>query len=281
MRLIAGLCMTILFLSSELNAQETSAKQERWAVYYTDKLPASAFESLDTLAFDSDYHPALEPLKAQGKTLLGYISLGEAEKYRSYFKEIKTQNLLLKGSTLWKGHYIIDVRKAAWQDMVLDKLIPPILAKGFDGIMIDTIDSAVDREINDPKKYAGMKKSAIQLIKAIRARYPDIKIMMNRGLEILPDVAGDLDMFMAESIYTDWVPNPKKPVLVKEQDYQEYLRIINNARTIAPNLKVYSLDYWQMNDIKGVRHIYAKQREQGFVPYVSTMDLQHFHPEPQ
>ncbi|MCE2927874.1 MAG: endo alpha-1,4 polygalactosaminidase [Rickettsiales bacterium] len=266
---------------SMMTASHANTAPERWVVYYTDKLPASAFEAYDVIAFDQKYHPPLEPLKAQGKTLLGYISLGEAEKYRSYFNAIKKKGLLHQSSTLWKGHYYIDVRKPAWTKMVLDELIPPILAKGFDGIMIDTMDSAIEPEMQNPKKYPGMKKASIELIKAIRTRYPDIKIMVNRGLEILPEMAPHIDMLMAESTYTDWVPNPKKPVLVKPETYQYYLDIIAKGRAANPKLKVYSMDYWDMSDTDGVKAIYAKQREQGFVPYVSTMDLQHLHPEPQ
>ena len=258
-----------------------AAEPERWVVYYTDKLPASAFEAFDVIAFDSEHHPDIAPLKAKGKMVLGYISLGEAEKYRSYFNTIKERKLLLGKSDLWKGHYYIDVRKKEWTQMVLNELIPPILEQGFDGIMIDTIDSVIEPEIQAPEKYAGMKQGAVRLIKSIRARYPDIKIMVNRGFGILTEIAGDIDMVMAESVYTDWVPNPKKPVLVDKETYQYYLGIINSARDHAPNLKVYSMDYWDMSDSEGVRHIYAAQRRQGFVPYVSTMDLQHLHPEPQ
>ncbi|MFW0778225.1 MAG: endo alpha-1,4 polygalactosaminidase [Rickettsiales bacterium] len=254
---------------------------ERWVVYYTDKLPASAFSDYDLIAFDSDHHPDLLPLKAQGKILLGYISLAEAETYRSYYKKIKDKGLLLENNNLWKGHVIIDVRKEEWERMLLDELIPPILAQGFDGIMIDTIDSAIYPEIEHPEKYAGMKQGAVKLVKAIRARYPNIKIMINRGLEIADQTAPYIDYLMAESTLTDWVPDPTKPKLVDEATYQRYLEMIRQARAASPTLKIYSMDYWDMNDAQGVKSIYARQRAQGFVPYVSTMDLQHLHDEPK
>jgi endo-alpha-1,4-polygalactosaminidase (GH114 family) len=165
--------------------------------------------------------------------------------------------------------------------MLIEELIPPILAKGFDGILIDTMDSVVQPEIDDPIKYQGMKNAAIKLIKDVRAAYPNMKIMMNRGLEILPDVASDIDYVMAESVYTDWVPNPKKPVRVSKETNDYYLDLIKRSQAISPKLKVYSMEYWDMKDIKGVQQIYKDQRALGWVPYVSTMDLQHHTPEPQ
>ena len=266
-----------LILLPALNA----VKPERWVVYYTDKLPSSAFENYDLIVFDADIHPHLLPLKAQGKTILGYISLGEAESYRGYFNEIKKKKLLLKANHHWKGHYIIDVRKQAWQEMVLDELIPPILAQGFDGIMIDTIDSVTYLEVISPKKYGGMQKASADLIKAIRARYPDIKIMLNRGFEILPQVASDIDMVMAESIYTTRDTKTKKPKFVQKDEYQNYLKMLNEAKAKSPKLKICSINYWLPNDKEGIKKIYSEQRAQGFIPYVSTDDLQNIVEEPK
>ncbi len=278
---IAGLIMASMLLIHSAKAQEIPANPERWVIYYTDKLPASSFTAYDVIAFDSDSHPPIADLKAQGKTLLGYISFGEAESYRSYFKKIKEKKLFFGDSTLWKGHYYIDVRNEAWTKMLIEELIPTILAKGFDGILIDTMDSVVQPEIDNPVKYKGMKRAAIKLIKDVRTAYPDMKIMMNRGLEILPDVAVDVDYVMAESVYTDWVPNPKKPVRVSKETNDYYVDLIKKSQAISPKLKVYSMEYWNMKDTAGVKQIYRDQRALGWVPYVSTMDLQHHTPEPQ
>lgn len=275
---------TITMLTSAMSSHDASLENkepERWVIYYTDKLPASEFAAYDLVVFDSDHHPPIEGLKAQGKTVLGYISFGEAETYRSYYKKIKEKNLFFGTSDLWKGHHYIDVRNPEWTRMLIEELIPQILAKGFDGIIIDTMDSVVQPEIDDPVKYKGMKQAAIQLIKDVRAAFPHMKMMMNRGLEILPDVAADIDYVMAESTYTDWVPNPKKPVRTSPETYRYYVNLIDKAQQISPKLKVYSMEYWDMKDIEGVKQIYRDQRAQGWVPYVSSMDLQHHTPEPK
>jgi len=265
------LFLSLLFLC--IAGHAWAAAPERWVVYYTDKLPAEKFSSFDTLIFDSDSHPPLAPLKVKGKTLLGYISLGEAEKYRKFYPAIKQKGLLLKANKLWKGHTIIDVRKQAWADMVVNELIPGILAQGFDGIMIDTIDSVT--------QYDDMREGAMNLIRAIRARYPDIKIMLNRGFEILPYVAKDIDMVMAESTYTDIQPGAKKAIIVPEATQREYMNILTQAKQAAPGLKIYTIDYWPLKDIAGVKAIYAAQRARGFVPYVCKLDLQSLCEEPK
>lgn len=261
--------------------QERQSIPERWVAYYTDKLPAGTFKSYDLIVFDRESHPPLETLKAQRKILLGYLSLGEAEKYRSNYAAIKEDNLLLKTSHHeWRGNPVIDGRKPEWSAYVLDVLIPDILAQGFDGIMIDTADSIIHVQAQNPTRYAGLQEALAQLIKQIRTRYPNIKIMLNRGFEILPQVEGDIDMVLAESIYADWkTGNPS--ALFPAETYQRYVDLLKASQQRAKKLKVYTIDYWPPEDAEGIKNIYAAQRAQGFIPYVSTPDLQSVVPEPQ
>ena len=263
--------LSLLFLLA-LPAAAWSA-EERWAVYYGDKLPAEQFVGFDVIVFDREHHPPLETLQA--KTLLGYISLGEAESYRGDFDEVKQKGFLLGRNEQWKDHAVIDLRKPEWKAYVLDVLIPATLAEGFGGVMLDTIDSPLQLETDQPEKYKGMREAAADLIRSIRARYPDIKIMLNRGFDILPQVAGNIDMVMAETIYTDWQPGKKNPVLQPQEEYAAYVTTLKEAQRVSPTLKVYSLDYWPSKDEKQVRAIYARQRSEGFIPYVApTLSLE-------
>lgn len=250
-------------------AQADSEAKERWAVYYGDALAVENFFPFDLVVFDSEKHPPLRPLRNQKKTLLGYLSLGEAESYRPDFEEIKKRGLLLEENKQWPGHYLIDIRNPEWGKYVIEEKIPEILYKRFDGIMLDTLDTPLSVE----KKYPGMREAAIRLLRAIRMHYPDIKIMLNRGFETLPDSAPSIDMLLAESILADG-SDPKKPKFFDEAIYQSITATIRAAQQVEKNLKIYTLDYWDMKDREGIKAIKAKQRDNGFIPYVSTPDLQ-------
>jgi len=255
------------------------AAAERWVVYYGNQLPPSAFSSYDVIVFDSDNHPDLAPLK--DKTVLGYLSLGEAESYRNYYNDLKKQKLLLTDNKAWKNHAVIDIRKPEWKAYVLDILIPATLKQGFDGVMLDTIDSPLALEHDNAKKYAGMREAAADLIGSIRVRYPTMKIMLNRGFEVLPQVAEEIDMVMAETVYTDWQPG-KKPVIQSKEQVDAYVATLAEVKRIAPAVKIYSIDYWPAKDTTQVADIYAFQRQAGFVPYVApSLDLQSIGSEPK
>lgn len=236
---------------------------ERWVVYYGGDLPAETFFPFDVIVFDRQTHPPLAPLKEKRKTVLGYVSLGEAETFRDNFEWIKKQQLILNTGPEWKGNPAIDVRKPEWEKYLLEEIIPGVISQGFDGIMIDTADSTIWLEHTLPRRYPGLQKAAVGIIKKIRARFPDLTIMLNRGFPLLPQVGGDIDMVLAESIFD----SPGHP-------YRSYVDELKNMQQQFPNLKIYSLDYLDAGQFERKKRIYQTQREQGFIPYVAPHGLQ-------
>ncbi len=268
-----------MFLCALLMVVYGMLRPEHWVVYYNNALSPESFQTFDLIVFDSDSHPPLAPLQDKKKTLLAYMSLGEVNSSRSYFKELQDKQFFIKENKQW-GSWVVDVRRPEWTAYVNDTLIPAVLAQGFNGIMIDTVDSVTALEDGDPVTYVGMKQAAVHMIKDIHRRYPNLKIMINRGFDILPEVGGDVDMVLAESVYTDIPAGAKVPVVVADATYRDYIALLRGARKQFPKLKVYTLDYWLPSDTHGVKRIYKAERRQGFIPYVSTNDLQNVYPEP-
>ena len=257
------------------------AHAESWIVYYSDKAPIEAFDAYKVLVFDSDFHPPLEPLLEQKKILLGYLSLGEVEHVRHYFGHVKDEGILLHENQYWKGSYFVDVRDPRWTKRVIEELIPAILHQGFRGVFLDTLDNPPHLERQDPEKYGGMITAAARLVRTIRRHYPTMPIMMNRGYELLPEVEGHIDILLAESFFTDYDFDTKVYSKVPPDLYQEQLLIINAAKTRQPGLRIFTLDYWNPEDTKGIARIYSEQRGNGFSPYVATIELDRIVEEPK
>ena len=268
--------IAMLLKSANLLAGESDS----WVVYYHNNLTPEAFTSYSLVILDSDAHPPISPMLSSGKTVLGYISLGEIADYRSWYKEVSKEGLLLNENQFWPGSYLIDLRDHRWTKRVIEELIPKILRQGFSGIFIDTLDNAAELERIDKKKYAGMTSSAVDLIKAIRRHYPEIKIVLNRGYDLLPHVGGEIDIALGESVYSTYNHQTKKYGLVNKNLYKQQVDILQNAAKQFPDLQIYTLDYWEPEDFKGIKKIYKTQRENGFVPYVSTIGLDRIVAEP-
>jgi polysaccharide biosynthesis protein PelA len=254
--------------------------QTRWAAYYSNTASVREFDAFSLLVLDSDGHPPLGPLSSQGKTLLGYLSLGEVENNRRHFEAVKNEGILLQENRNWKGSYFVDVRDPHWKKRVLDQLIPEILQKGFAGVFLDTLDDSSYLEKLDPKKYAGMNSAAAGLVVAIRQRFPSIKIMMNRGFDLLPKVAGAIDYELSESIFADYDFARKIHREVPRDLYRQQVDALKAAQVGTPKLQVFTLDYWDPRDSKGIARIYEEQRKNGFIPYVATVALDRIVAEP-
>ncbi len=253
---------------------------KRWVVYYGENLPQSHYEPYQVVVLEPDQHPEIMLLLEQGKTVLGYISLGEVSKDRSYFNEVKNQGLLFEKNNNWPDSYFIDLRRKEWTERVIQELIPNILFQRFSGIFIDTIDNAEAMEKNNPAKYGGMMKAAINLIKTIRLHFPQIKIMLNRGFALLPEFNDELDMVLAEEIFAEHNFTTGKNKVGNQAVYMELVEELKAAQKKNPKMEVYTLDYWDPKDPDGIKLIYKAQRKQGFIPYVATIKLNEIIPEP-
>jgi len=173
------------------------------------------------------------------------------------------------------------VRDPRWQRRIIEQMVPATLARGFNGIFLDTLDSPIELERAHPKEYGGMSAAAANLVKALRASFPRISIMMNRGYGILPTVAPFIDAELGESVYSTYDFEHKTYRLVSTADYREQVQLLKNARLLNRRLVIRSLDYWDPLDTEGVRRIYREQQANGFEPYVATIGLDHIVREPR
>ncbi len=263
-----------------MGAGVSAAADVRWGVYYADRATMQEYSRFKLLVLDSDHHAPLAPLAKDGKTVLGYLSVGEVGSHRPYFAAVQHDGLLLQENENWKGSFFVDVRDRRWTTLIVDQLVPRILSQGFAGVFLDTLDNPGHLERTDPQKYRGSVSAAADLVKAIRRRYPAIKIMMNRAYELLPQVEALIDYELGESVFTDYDFRNKRYGYVPRAQYQEQVQLLTAARRRRPDLQVVTLDYWNPADQDGIARIYDEQRKNGFSPYVATIALDQFVAEP-
>lgn len=253
----------------------------KWVVYFTDKEDLSAFKPYQWVVLDRFEHPSIRPLVDQGKQVFGYVNLGEVENYTPWFDELKKEEILLVENEDWPGSFMIDLRDYRWTKRLIEQIIPFVLFKGFNGLFLDTIDNAAFLEELDPEKYKGMKEAALKLIKTIRYNYPEIKLMVNRGLDIAEEMAPYIDSLLGEVIFTDYNFKKKSYFWNSKKEQEGGIDQMKRAKAKNPKLELLSLDYWNPQDIRTVKNIYNISEKEGFSPYVSTIELDEIIPEPK
>ena len=250
-----------------------------WGVDYgpaTDSLVARTY---DLLVLEPHHPRPIAPLRKVGGTLLGYVSFGEVERSRPYHARLAAAGALGDPNPNWPDARHVDLRHPAWRDAVLNEIVPGILALGYDGIFIDTLDNAEAMEIADARLSAGMVAAAATLVADVRTRFPRIRIMLNRGYAALPLAARSIDYLLGEAMASRWSFADKRYELLPAADWAWQADRLRAARVANPALTLATLDYWDPTDRRGVADLYARERAAGFMPYVATLALDRLLPE--
>jgi len=118
-----------------------------------------------------------------------------------------------------------------------------------------------------------MSAAAAHLVRALREAFPRIRIMVNRGYELMPEIAASIDSLMGESVYSTYDAAGNRYHRVPAAQYRQQVFLMRQALHWNPRLRLCSLDYWNPGDTKEIRHIYQVERNNGFAPYVATPEL--------
>lgn len=234
--------------------------------------PAELYD-YEVLVLDAEIDEAVLRGCAAGASRLGYLSLCEVNMTRGYAPEVASQGLLLFENKNWRDARYVELRDPRWTRRVTEQLIPALIERGFNGLFIDTLDDAEYLETLDPRRFTGMRDAAVTLMHAIRRRYPNLAIMVNRGYALLDRIIDDIDMLMGESVRSTFDAKQGGYVLVGNDGYLWQRDRLHAAKALRRDIGLFTLDYWAADDPRGRARLYAQQRASGFAPYVATFDL--------
>ena len=234
----------------------------------------------DIAVLEPGHATGLAPVSVPGTILLGYLSLGEVHSGRDFFAQADAEGFVLAPNPNWPDARFIDMRDRRWHARVVEHMAPSILAKGFNGLFLDTLDDAEFLERKEPARYAGMIDGAATLLRALRRAFPNVPLMVNRGYAVLPRAVGAFDMLLGESVLTTFDAGSGGYRPMTDSDYNWQLEKLREAKRRDPRVRLFSLDYWNPNDRAGIARIYAAERAHGLIPYVGTPNLTRIVPEP-
>jgi cysteinyl-tRNA synthetase, unknown class len=226
---------------------------------------------------------ALLKLKPDGstRTILCYLSIGEAESYRYYWKwwwrsvwilpNPFAPNWREKLNGDWGGNYAVRYWEPEWQEIILGKdgYLDRVLKAGFDGVWMDKVDSSMeDVAAKNPKAKEQMIAFIGKIAAKGRAARPGFLIVPQNGEELLEDAGyrAMIDGIGKESLLYGEEGKPTanpEPLVAKKSGYLNLLAA--ERKTI---LAVEYLD--KPDDIAAAR---KRLEALGFVPHFATREL--------
>ena len=203
-------------------------------------------------------------LEAAGTQALAYLSLGEA-----FGSEAEGAWQILDPDTgrpmvnLKWGTGLVDCRSPVWQTHVLEDLVPRLLDVGFSGLFLDTVD------VQD--RVADTRPGVEELMRRIRAAYPEIGLLVNRGFTILETVREVADGVVFEAFTSHYDGTRYRSWLGADLAWTTQKAL--ELRAAFDQRVLLALDYAAPNDhalrAKAVKRALAH----GFVPFVTNQLL--------
>ncbi len=263
------ICILLIIYSSFAFAKPLSAFQpKKWLCVY-HKIPVEKLlaAGVDLMVIDPDAYSAeqVAQLKGNGAKVVAYLSIGEAEGYRSYFPEIASSALIIKENPEWSDNFPVKYWEPQWF-LILQKYTRQIVGKGFDGLFFDVVDAWEPYREKQALQKTRMEDLLISIIDLARALNPNLLMIIQNSHQLFEreELAGKVDGINQEGLYVSWLPDEMDQKWLAEKR-QALFEIRKSGKFVT--LLEYTRDPEKMAKIR----LQASLRK--FIPYFSVKEL--------
>ncbi|MCR9192131.1 MAG: endo alpha-1,4 polygalactosaminidase [Gammaproteobacteria bacterium] len=248
-------------------------QKEALAVYYGKKIPP-VLKRYSQIVVQPGYDPTFDPKKydTPERQVFAYTSLGEVSSFTFNGKSIN-KAWIVGQNDAWNTS-VMDQANPQWRQFFLDNVITVLWNQGYRGFYLDTLDS-YRIGVTDTLKLKQQEQGLIDTIKAIKKKYPDAKLILNRGFELIPAIHPLVTRMTVESVFSGWDNAKQKYYTVKPQDRAWAIDAIKKVQ--AFKIPVTIIDYLPPNEEEKYLEIENKITEINCDPWVTDSQLIDFY----
>ncbi len=210
----------------------------------------------------------IDNLHSQNKSMIAYLSVGEAENYREYWQEDwkpGNPDFLDDENPNWKGNFKVKYWYGNWQKIVFESL-SKIIDEGYDGVYLDLVDAY--NYFND-RKYPDSRLHMINFVLAISKYVKNQKT----GFLVVPQNSEEL---IVENEYLNAIDGVGRENLWfvgdNPQDKNELSVSLGYLNQITEAGKfVFVINYSQKEE--NIESFITLAKNYGFIPYVGPREL--------
>lgn len=244
------------------------AAAESLALYYAARPPLAELRAFDHVVLEPD-HVAQPPATSSSTRWYAYVSVGEVHPQRAYRQRIPADWIIGRNSA-WAAD-IIDQSQPQWPRFFLDQVITPLWQRGYRGFFLDTLDS-YQLASATPEQRQQQEQGLLRVLQLIKQQYPEVRLIANRGFELLPQAAPQIDMVVAESLYQGWDASKKQYRPVPQADH-DWLDAKLKQVQQQYHKPVAVIDYVDPAKRELARETASRISADGYIPWVSTPAL--------
>ena len=270
--LIALLALAGLLALTTSRAQAaTPGKPPSIAFHYGAQAPLETLRLFDIVVVDPDH--GADPRRHrsashEGSELYAYVSIGEVQRSRGYFAAMPAD--MLRGRNPAWNSELIDQRHPQWPRLFVERIVTPLVERGYRGLFLDNMDAYLAQTANEAER-AAQQQGMLDALAALAERHPTLRLIANRGFEILPRAHRWFHAVAAESLYGRWNPTRQVYEAVPAADRDWLLARFAEVRALG--LQPIAIDYADPGDRQATRELAARIQSHDIVPWVSDGSL--------
>jgi hypothetical protein len=230
-----------------------------------DPAVLASLERYDLVVVDGELSkPAsVARLRAAGAVVLGYLSVGTIEPFRSWYPKLKPYGLRDRFKQF--GEIYADADARGFRRAISRRIAPHILGKGFDGLFLDNTDMVETHK----RERAGMRRLVRSLSRLVDGRGG--LVFAQNGEHSIGGLLRFYDGWNREDV--SWTYSFKRGRYV-HQPAEEIARAQGALRRIAARgLLVTATDYTPPGDGAALQEAVANSCAAGAIPFVSDIGL--------
>ena len=237
----------------------------------------------DEKKFTAEQISALKNSPGGPKTVLSYMSIGEAEDYRWYWQRSWDANRdgrpdagapewLGRSNPDWPGNYKVRYWDPAWQDIVYD-YVDKVLEAGYDGVYLDIVDAYQYWEPGGPgaPDYPDAEDDMVAFVKDIAnyarvtQNHPGFQVFVQNAEELSthPDYVQAVSGIGKEDLFYNG--NRRQPADEVRWSVQQLDRFKDAGKPVLVT------DY--VTERAKIDAFYNKAHSNGYVPYATRRAL--------
>jgi hypothetical protein len=237
------------------------------ALFYGRNAPFDELRAFDIVVVDPDHGADPVVYGAGPSRLFAYVSVGEAHPTRPWFKDLAPGWQLTK-NRVW-GSSVLDLTQPQWTAFLVERVFAPLWARGYRGFFLDALDSY---RLAPQFDEVAQRRGLVDLIEELHCRFPGVRLILNRGFDIVPAVKDKVVMVAGESLFRGWDAAKRRYVEVKATDRDWLLGQLQAVRD-RYGIPVLAIDYVDPADRAGAREVADRVRALGIVPWVTDGDI--------
>ena len=258
----------LVFLCSSLFA---SLSDKSAIVYYGGKIsyPMVGIHNY-IIVQPSNINTFTHGFKVYKDKMYAYVSLGEIDTDIAEYKDVK-KSWIVGENRIWKSK-LLDLTNPEYQNFLFTHMIEPEMKRGFKNFFFDTLDS-YHLVAKTKKEIQANRKALIKIINTFHKKYPNSKLIINRGFGIIDKVHTSINAVLFESYYNG-ISGKKQEYDTVSQDDRVWLDK-QIAKIKKYNLDIISVEYLPFKKLhtQEAKTIIKNLKDKKIIPYISTKDL--------